>query len=79
MPYDTANLVTLSFIVIPLLFNRFARPTVVFEGERKPTKLKWNIISLFIILLLAFRIGLNNGIHVALYYKFIFSLEVSPL
>lgn len=79
MPYDAGNLVTLAFIVIPVMFNRYARPSIAFDGERKPTKIKWNIISLFIILLLAFRIGLNNGIHVSLYYKFIFSLEVSPL
>lgn len=79
MPYDTGNLVTLVFLVVPLLFNRFARPTIAFEGDRKPTRIKWNIVSLFILLLLAFRIGLNNGIHVSLYYKFIFTLEVSPL
>ena len=79
MPYDTGNLATMAFVIIPVMFNRFARPSIAFEGDRKPTKIKWNIITLFILLLLAFRIGLNNGIHISLYYKFIFSLEVSPL
>ena len=79
MPYDTGNLVTLVFAIIPVLLNRYARPQVIFEGERKPTRIKWNLIAMFVILLLAFRIGLNNGLHISLYYKFIFSLEITPL
>lgn len=79
LPYDMGNLVTLVFAIVPVLFNRYARPTITFEGDRKPTQIKWNFIVIFIILLLAFRIGLNNGLHIALYYKFIFSLEISPL
>ncbi len=79
MPYDMGNIVTLVFVIFPVLFNRHARPTITFEGDRKPTQIKWNFIAIFVILLLAFRIGLNNGLHIALYYKFIFSLEISPL
>ncbi|MBN2173599.1 MAG: hypothetical protein JW731_05685 [Bacteroidales bacterium] len=78
-PYDTANLITLGFGVVPVLFNRYARPTVLFESERKPTRINWYYIILFMVLLLAFRIGLNNGLHVVLNYKFIFSLEVTPV
>jgi hypothetical protein len=79
MPYDTANLITLMFAVVPVLFNRYARPTVLFSSERKPTRINWSLIAAFIVLLLAFRIGLNNGLHVVLNYKFIFSLEITPV
>lgn len=79
MPYDTGNLLTLVFIVIPVLVNRYARPSISFEGDRKPTQIKWNFITFFVILMLAFRIGLNTGLHISLYYKFIFSLEISPI
>lgn len=79
MPYDTGNLITLVFIVIPVLVNRYARPSISFEGDRKPTRIKWNFITFFVILMLAFRIGLNTGMHISLYYKFIFSLEISPI
>ncbi len=48
MPYDTGNLVTLIFAVVPVLFNRYARPTVSFEKERKPTKIKWLYIVIFL-------------------------------
>lgn len=79
MPYDTGNLITMAFAVIPVLVNRYARPTINFEGDRKPTRIKWNIMAFFIILLLAFRIGLNTGLHISLYYKFIFSLEINSI
>ena len=79
MPYDMGNIVTIGFAVVPILINRYARPTIAFEGDRRPTQIKWNFIVIFIILFLAFRIGLNNGLHISLYYKFIFTLEVSPL
>lgn len=79
MPYDTGNLITLAFIVIPVLFNRYARPSISFEGDRKPTQIKWNFMVLFVLLMLAFRIGLNTGLHISLYYKFIFSLEINAI
>ena len=79
LPYDMGNLVTLVFAIVPVMFNRYARPTIAFVGDRRPTQIKWNFIAIFVILLLAFRIGLNNGLHISLYYKFIFSLEISPL
>jgi hypothetical protein len=79
MPYDASNLITLVFAIAPVLVNRHARPRITFEGERKPTQVKWNLVAIFLILLLAFRIGLNNGLHVALFYKFTFSLEITPL
>ncbi len=79
MPYDTGNLITLVFAVVPVLVNRYARPSINFEGDRKPTKIKWNYIVFLLILLTAFRVGLNSGLHISLYYKFIFSLEINAL
>jgi len=79
MPYDTGNMITLLFGVVPILFNRYARPTVSFEKERKPTKIKWLYIVIFVVLILAFRIGLDKGLHVLLNYKFTMSLEIVPL
>jgi hypothetical protein len=79
MPYDASNLITLVFAIVPVIFNRFAKPTILFEGDRKPTHINWRYVVLFIVLLLAFRIGLNNGLHIALFYKFTFSLEITPL
>lgn len=79
MPYETATLFTLGFGVVPVLFNKYARPTVAFKRERKPTQIKWLFVVLCLVVLLAFRIGLNNGLHIVLYYKFIFNLDVTPL
>lgn len=79
MPYETATLFTMGFAVVPVLFNRMARPTVGFKRERKPTQIKWIFVVLCILVLLAFRIGLNNGLHIVLNYKLIFSLDVTPL
>ncbi|MCB0805966.1 MAG: hypothetical protein KDC05_09230 [Bacteroidales bacterium] len=79
MNYDTANLITLVFVVAPVLFNRNAKPQKDFKSLKKPNRLKWVYLAVLIILLLAFRIGLNDGLHFKLFYKFIFSLEVIPL
>jgi len=79
MPYDTANLITMFIAVVPVLFNRSAKPTTSFEKEKKSTKIKWLLVVLFIALILAYRIGLNNGLHIILDYMFDISLDISPL
>jgi len=79
MPYDTGNLVTMLFVVVPVLFNRSAKPTSSFEKEKKPTRIKWLLIVLFLALILVYRIGLNNGLHVILNYKLDISLDIAPL
>jgi hypothetical protein len=79
MPYETGNLVTLMFAVVPVLFNRYARPSVSFEKERKPTKVKWLYIAILLVIMLAFRVGLNDGLHVILNYNFNISLDITPL
>jgi len=79
MNYDTANLVTLAFAVIPVLFNRGAKPSKEFKNLKKPSRIRWVFVALMIVLLLAIRVGLDNGVHVKLYYHFTFSLAVEPL
>jgi hypothetical protein len=79
MPYDTGNMVTLIFAVAPMVFNKYARPGIVFEKERKPTHIRWIFIVIFVILMLSYRIGLNNGLHVTMNYDFSISLDITPL
>jgi len=76
MPYDTGNLITMVVAVIPVLLNRHARPNITFKGERRPTRINWFYVVLFVVLILAWRIGLNSGLLVDLNYEFIFELEV---
>jgi len=78
-PYDVANTIVLAFAVIPLLFNRHSKPTSNFKVEKRSSKVKiWLIVILFTLFLL-YRIGLNNGLQISLYYKFIFELDITPL
>ena len=79
MNYDTANLATLAFAVIPVLFNRGAKPSKEFKNLKRPSRIRWIFVVLMIVLVLAIRIGLDNGVHVKMYYNFIFSLDVTPL
>ncbi len=80
MPYDTGNIITMLFGLVPIVFNRHARPSVSFEKEKKkPTDIRWWFIVIFVFLLLAYRIGLNNGLHFTLLYKFSFSIDITPL
>ena len=80
LPYDTGNLITLIFGLVPMVFNRYARPTVAIEKEKKrPTDIRWWYIVIFVVLILAYRIGLNNGLHINLIYEFTFTIDITPL
>lgn len=79
LPYDTGNLLTIAFAVIPMVFNKHARPTIAFEKEKKPTNIRWLYVIIVVALLLLYRIGLNNGLHVTLFYDFTLSLDINPL
>ena len=79
MNYETGNLITLGFAIIPILFHRNAKPPKKFKSLKKPNRIRWIIVVIMVILMLAFRIGLNDGLHVQMYYKFIFSLDITPL
>lgn len=79
MPYDTGNLITLSFAIAPMIFNKYARPTVTFEKEKKSTQIRWIYMVIFVVLILAYRIGLNNGLHITMFYDFTFLIDITPL
>ena len=77
--YDTGNLVTLAFVIIPVVFNRHAKPSKEFRSLKKPNKIQWLYVIILLLMLIGFRIGLDNGLHFELYYKFIFDLNISPI
>jgi hypothetical protein len=77
MPYDVGNLLTMSLAVIPVIFNRRAKPMVNFKDERKPTHIHWAYIITFILLLASFRIWLETGLHIELTYEI--SLKITPV
>ena len=78
MPYDTGNLVTMLFLVIPTLFNSRALPNIKLKKEpTKQTVISWMPLLIVILLILAFRIGLNNGYQIELLIDF--GLNISPL
>jgi hypothetical protein len=79
VPYDTGNLVTMLFAVSPMLFNRAAKPTKNFRIERRQSRIKWLVFIVMVLLVLAYRLGLDNGLHVQLYYRFIFNLNIQPI
>jgi hypothetical protein len=79
LPYDTGNLITLVFAVVPLIFNRNAKPARNFVSEKKPNQIKWFVFVVMTILLLLYRMGLNDGLHIKLFYRFSFSLDITPL
>jgi hypothetical protein len=79
LPYDTGNLVTLVFAVAPLIFNRNARPSRNFVSEKRPNQIKWFVFIIMTGLLLLYRVGLNDGLHIKLFYRISFSLDITPL
>lgn len=79
LPYDTANTITLAFAVFPMLFNRLAKPTIHYKTEKKSNRVNSWMLAGLAGLIIIYRIGLNNGIHISMYYNFIFDLEIIPL
>jgi hypothetical protein len=79
LPYDTGNLITLVFAVIPLIFNQKARPSKYFTSEKRPNRIKWFVLAVMVVLMLVYRLGLNDGLHIKLFYRFSFSLDITPL
>jgi hypothetical protein len=62
-----------------MIFNKYATPSMTFEKEKKPTNIRWLFVVIFVVLMLAYRIGLNNGLHVTMNYNFSISLDITPL
>ncbi|MCD4734724.1 MAG: hypothetical protein K8R53_01650 [Bacteroidales bacterium] len=78
MPYDTGNLITMIFAVIPMLFNFRAKPEINIDKlKRKQTTINWAIIIIFILVYTAYRVGLDNGLHFLM--KFRFSIDITPI
>lgn len=79
MPYESGNLVTLVFATIPVLFNRHAKPTKNFKTEKKASRVSILLIVIAVLALAVYRIGLNNGLHIKLFYDFLFNIDITPL
>lgn len=79
MPYDMGILIVMLFAVVPALLNTRAKTTRAFKVEKKPNKFNYWLLGVTVIILLLFRLGLNNGLHFELFYDFIFSLNITPL
>ncbi|MCF8367654.1 MAG: hypothetical protein K9G76_01335 [Bacteroidales bacterium] len=79
MNYDSGNLVTMAFAVLPVLFNRMSKPSKGFKTLKKPNQIQWLYLVILILLLIGFRIGLDNGLHIELFYKFTFNLDITPI
>jgi hypothetical protein len=79
LPYDTGNLITMLFAVAPMLFNRMAKPTKDFKIEKRQNRLKWLVFIILVAFILLYRIGLDNGLHIQLYYRFLFNLDITPI
>jgi len=79
MPYDVGIMITMLFGVVPIFFNKRAKPTKHFKIEKRGNQFNYLMIAVVIAIILLYRIGLNNGLHFQLYYDFIFSLKVVPI
>ena len=79
MPYETGTLVTMMFIVLPILFNHKAmpRPSMIGKDEHRPTKIIWTYIIILLLVLTLYRVGLDTGYHIILKYKI--SLSINPV
>jgi hypothetical protein len=76
-PYETLMFFSLAFIVIPVFFNDIAKPHKIYKKIRRKYSLNIGYIILFLLLLTAFRIGLDNGLHFIITIDF--SFNVVPL
>ncbi|MCD4745393.1 MAG: hypothetical protein K8R58_03755 [Bacteroidales bacterium] len=76
--YETGMLFTMFFLVIPVLFNMKAKAKLNLpKGKRKKTQINWVYLIVFLILISAYRIGLNTGLHFILSFKF--SISITPV
>jgi hypothetical protein len=76
-PYETLMFFSLAFVVIPVFFNDMAKPYKIYKKIRRKYSLNIGYIILFLLLLTAFRIGLDNGLHFIITIDF--SFNVVPL
>lgn len=62
-PYETFMFFSFAFIIIPVFFNDMAKPYRIYKKVQRKYSLNIGYIFLFLLLLTAFRIGLDNGLH----------------
>ena len=79
MPYESSTLLTLAFATVPVLFNRNAKPTKNYKTEKRSGKVKIWLLVMVVAALVLYRIGLNNGLHISLFYDFIFKIDIKPV
>jgi hypothetical protein len=61
--YDLIILGTLLFAIVPTFFNRKARPDTLRFKSKKRMKFIWLYMLVAILLIVAYRIGLDDGLH----------------
>ena len=73
-PYETFMFFSFAFIIIPVFFNDMAKPYRIYKKIRRKYSLNIGYIILFLLLLTAFRIGLDNGLHFLITIDFSFNI-----
>ncbi len=73
-PYETFMFFSFAFIIIPVFFNDMAKPYRIYKKIRRKYSLNIGYIILFLLLLTAFRIGLDNGLHFIITIDFSFNI-----
>ena len=74
-PYETVMLCTMAFLIVPVVFNSKAKPKLQIIERKRKTKILWVYFTIFITLLLLFRIGLYSGLH----FIIKMSVTITPL
>ncbi len=77
LPYDIGNLITMSIVVIPVVFNKKAKPGRKYKSDKKATRINWVYIIIFLFMVTSFRIWLETGLHIELTYEI--SLKITPV
>jgi hypothetical protein len=61
--YDLIILATLVFAIIPAFFNKRAKPDSLRFKSKKRMKFGWLYMMIAILLIIAYRLGLDDGLH----------------
>ncbi|MCD4735964.1 MAG: hypothetical protein K8R53_07970 [Bacteroidales bacterium] len=61
--FDILKTSAILFILIPILLNYKTHQEIYFDEDHPPQRIVWITTSILIILIVAFRFGLNTGIH----------------
>ena len=67
----------MSIVVIPVVFNKKAKPGRKHKSDKKATRINWVYIIIFLFMVTSFRIWLETGLHIELTYEI--SLKITPV